>query len=59
MSTEWKFQEFSATQILREIIFGHFQAQKTAILTILAALNYEFLGIWDIFKCEIPTKSKF
>ena len=29
----WKFQDFSATQILREIIFGHFEAPKTTILT--------------------------
>jgi len=32
--TMWKFQDFSATQILREINFGCFEAQKTAILTI-------------------------
>ena len=32
--TIWKFQDFSATQILREINFGHFEAQKTAIWTI-------------------------
>ena len=24
----WKFQDFSATQILREINLGHFEAQK-------------------------------
>ena len=29
--TVWKFQDFSATQILREINFGHFEAPKTAI----------------------------
>ena len=29
-----KFQDFSATQILREINVGHFEAQKIAILTI-------------------------
>ena len=32
---------------------------KTVILTILAVLNFEFLGICDIFKCEIPVTSKF
>ena len=32
--TEWKFQDFSATQILREINSGHFEAPKTAILTL-------------------------
>ena len=33
-NTMWKFQDFSATQILREINFGHFEAPKTAILTV-------------------------
>ena len=42
---KWKFQDFPATQILREINLAHFAAQKTAILIILAALNIEFLGI--------------
>ena len=32
--TMWKFQDFFATQILREINFGHFEAPKTAIFTI-------------------------
>ena len=32
---------------------GHFEVPKTAILTILAPLNYELLGISDVFKCEI------
>jgi len=44
----WKFQDFFATQILREINFGHFEALKIVILAILAAL------IFDIFKLEIP-----
>ena len=29
--SKWKFQRFSATQILHEINFGHFEAPKTAI----------------------------
>ena len=29
-----KFQDFSATQFLRDINLGHFEAPKTAILTI-------------------------
>ena len=29
----WKFRDFSATQTLREITFGYFEAPKTAILT--------------------------
>ena len=40
--TMWKFQDFSATHILREINFGHFEASKTAILTIWAILNFKF-----------------
>ena len=55
----WKFQDFSLTQISREINFGDFEAPKTAILTIWAALNFEFLGIFDIFKREFFQKSKF
>ena len=55
----WKFQDFSAIQILREINLGHFEAPKTAGLTILAAMNFEFLGTFDIFKCEISKNSKF
>ena len=43
-TTVWKFHEFSITQILREINFGDFEApSKPAILTILAALDFEFL----------------
>ena len=44
----WKFQDFSATHILREINFGCCEAKKTAILTIRAALNLEFLATFDI-----------
>ena len=54
----WKFQGFSATQILREIHFGHFEALKTAILTIWAAVNFEVLETINIFKHEIAQNSK-
>ena len=54
----WKFQDISATQILREINFGQFEAPKTAILTIWAALNFEFLVLFYIFKHEIFLKIK-
>ena len=37
--TLWKLQDFFVTQIFRENNFGHFEAPKTAILTIWAALN--------------------
>ena len=43
---------FSVTQILVEINFGHFEAQKSANLTILAGLYYEVIGNFEIFKCE-------
>ena len=43
--TMWKFQDFSATQILRQINFGHIEAPKTANLTIWAALNVKILDI--------------
>ena len=49
----------SSTQNLREINFDHFEAPKTNILIIWAALNLEFLESFDIFKCEIFPKSKF
>ena len=56
--TMWKFLNFSATQILHEINFGHFEAPKSAILAVSAALNFEFLEYFDIFKCEIFPKVK-
>ena len=54
----WKLEDFSATHILHEINFNHFEAPKSAILTIWTALNFQFLDICDIFKCEITKKSK-
>ena len=51
--TMWKFQESSATQILREINFSHFEATKNGLLTILAGLNFEFWGILEIPKISI------
>ena len=52
------FRIFSATQILREVNFGQFEAQKTAILNIWAFLDFGFLVILDILKCEIIKKQK-
>ena len=57
-NTLWKFQDISATQNLRDINCCHFEAPKIVILTILAALNFEFLEIFDIFKREIFLKIK-
>ena len=44
-SKVWKFENFSATQILRQIKFDNFGVSKTAILTFLATLNLGPLGI--------------
>jgi len=37
----WKFQDFSVTQILREINFGDFKSAKYAVLSHLEALNFD------------------
>ena len=37
--TEWKLQDFSVTQILREINFGESGSSKTSVFAILGALN--------------------
>ena len=50
----WKFNDITATQILCEINYGDLEPPKTAILTILSVLNFEFLEIVDILKCEVP-----
>ena len=36
-------------------MLADFRGSKTAILTILAAMNFEY---FDIFKCEFSKKSK-
>ena len=59
MHTMWKIQDFSVTQILREINFGHFEAQRTDILTILAALNLVFWEFLTFFSVKFFLKSKF
>ena len=42
-STVWKFSYFPVTPlILREINFGSIQKVKTAVLTILKALSFDF-----------------
>ena len=40
--TVWKFHEFSVTWILREIKFGNSKSAKSAILTHLEGLNFDF-----------------
>ena len=36
----WKFQDFSVTQIIREIHFGEFRSSKVTIFAILGDLNF-------------------
>ena len=38
--TMWKFQDFYHAQILREINFGPFEAQKTAIFDYLSSSEF-------------------
>ena len=40
-------------------ILADFRRSKTAILVNVAALNFEYWVIFDIFKCESTKKSKF
>ena len=52
-NTMWKFQDFSVTQILREIKFGDSRCAKSAILTHLQALNFDFHDFLHFLKNEI------
>ena len=53
--TVWKFSNFSATLIFREINFGRVQKIKGATLTILKALNFDF---WKHFTLEMSKVPK-
>ena len=57
----WKFQDFSLTHISRKINFAHFEAPKTAILTIWLDMIFEFLETFNIskFKASKIVKSAF
>ena len=50
--TVWKFQDFSAIQILCEINFGESRSSKTAILAILEALKMVHLANFSIQKVK-------
>ena len=52
-STVWKFQDFSVTQILREINFWDSKNAKLAILTHLEALNFDFQEFLHFLKAVI------
>ena len=49
----WKFQDFSVTQILREINFWDSKNAKLAILTHLEALNFDFQEFLHFLKAVI------
>ena len=41
--------DFSISQILREINFGDSKTAKSAILTLLEALNFDFYEFFELF----------
>ena len=49
----WKFRNFSITQKLREISFWDFVSAKSAILTHLEALNFDFYAFLHFLNAEI------
>ena len=53
--TVWNFQDFSISQILREINIGD---SRSAILTHLEALNFEFCAFLHFLKAEIHQINK-
>ena len=55
----WKLEDFSVTQILREIKFGESRGPKTAIFAILGALNFVNLVNFIFQKVQKVIKSKF
>ena len=57
--TVWKFKNFFANQILHEINFIPFRSPKNWQFDHFAILHLQFLILFDMFKYEIPKKSKF
>ena len=58
MHTVWKFDGFCIIQILREISFEDSQSAKSAILTHLEALNFDFYEFLHFLKAEIDQMNK-
>ena len=52
VNTVWNFQDFSITQILREINFGGFRSSKNAVLAILGALKMSILVNFSLQKVQ-------
>ena len=53
------FHDFSIAHILREINFGYCRSAKSAILTHLDALNFDFHEFLHFLKAEITKLTKF
>ena len=58
MGTMWKFQDFSVTQILREINFRECKSAKFAISTNLESLNFDFYEFLQLLKAKIYQVNK-
>ena len=54
----WKLQDFSVSQILREINFAESRTSKTALFAISGALNFVELVNFNVEKVQIFTKIK-
>ena len=52
-SSQWKFHDFSITQILREINFGDSRSAKSGILTHSEALNFDSYVFLHFLKAEV------
>ena len=58
-TTVWKFEDFSATRIFREIKFKNFRGQKLPFSTHLEALNSDFYEFLHSMKAAIYQNQKF
>ena len=54
----WKYQDFSITQILHEINFEDSWSAKSAILTHLDVLNFDFYEFLHFLKSDIYQMNK-
>ena len=48
--SQWKFHNFSITQILCEIDYGDSRSAKSVILTQLEALDFDVNEFWALFQ---------
>jgi len=56
---EWKFHDFTVTQLLREINFWDSRSAKFGISTHFEALNLDFYEFLNLLKAEITQINKF